>query len=171
MKNNSVKPLCIIESSYLTYCRQVLSYISSRINNMDDAEDLTHDTFLRLMEYKPMLNMETVKYFIFTIARNLVIDYLRRYYKYKEVSSYMYETSPSYVESPESGVISEDILKIEKLRISTLPTQRKTIYNMSRFDEKTTSEISAALNLSVRTVENHLFIGRKEIRKFIRQCI
>lgn len=42
---------------------------------------------------------------------------------------------------------------------------------MSRFEDKSSSEISAKLNLSRRTVENHLFISRKEIREYMKQCI
>lgn len=42
---------------------------------------------------------------------------------------------------------------------------------MSRFDEKSISEISTELSISPRTVENHLFVSRREIREFIKQCI
>lgn len=35
-----------------------------------------------------MLRPETIKYFIFSICRNLVIDYLRRHYKMQEITSY-----------------------------------------------------------------------------------
>lgn len=42
---------------------------------------------------------------------------------------------------------------------------------MSRYENKSASEISASLQLSRRTVENHLFISRKEIREYIKQCI
>lgn len=33
------------------------------------------------------------------------------------------------------------------------------------------AEIAVMLNLLLRTVENHLFIGRNEVREYIRQCI
>lgn len=52
-----------------------------------------------------------------------------------------------------------------------LPLQRRRIYNMSRFEDKTIEEISEELNLSRRTVENHLFISRKEMRSYMKQCI
>ena len=42
---------------------------------------------------------------------------------------------------------------------------------MSRFEGKSASEISANLQLSPRTIENHLFISRKEIREYMKQCI
>ena len=59
----------------------------------------------------------------------------------------------------------------EKRKLRTLPEQRRKIYIMSRFEDKSSSEISAKLNLSRRTVENHLFISRKEIREYMKQCI
>ena len=59
----------------------------------------------------------------------------------------------------------------EKHRLSLLPPQRRIIYTMSRFESKSISDISEELNLSHRTVENHLRIGRHEMREFIKQCI
>lgn len=42
---------------------------------------------------------------------------------------------------------------------------------MSRFEEKNIYEISEELQLSMSTVENHLFTGRKIMRNYIRMCI
>lgn len=64
-----------------------------------------------------------------------------------------------------------DLEACEKYRLSLLPPRRRTIYAMSRFEDKSISDISAELNLSHRTVENHLRIGRHEVREFIKQCI
>lgn len=45
------------------------------------------------------------------------------------------------------------------------------IYTLNRFENKTSPEIANELNLSCRTVENHLFLGRREMREFFRNCI
>jgi DNA-directed RNA polymerase specialized sigma24 family protein len=42
---------------------------------------------------------------------------------------------------------------------------------MNRFEDKSVTDISEELNLSRRTVENHLFISRKEVREYLKQCI
>ncbi len=72
--------------------RWILTYITYRITHRYEAEDLTQDVFVRLLDYKQMLRPDTVKYFLFTIARNIVIDYIRRYYKKQEIDSYIYDT-------------------------------------------------------------------------------
>ena len=38
---------------------------------------------------------------------------------------------------------------------------------MSRYDDMAVDDISARLDLSKRTVENHLRLGRKDIRTFL----
>ena len=91
MENKKMKSVQLIADSYMSYHRSVCFYIYYRINSKDDAEDLAQDVFLRLMDYKQMLRPDTVKFFIYTIARNLVNDYLRRHYKKQEVTSYIYE--------------------------------------------------------------------------------
>lgn len=90
----------IITGSYKEYHSVILSYITFRITHRCEAEDLTQDVFLRLMDYKQMLRPDTVKYFLFTIARNIVIDYLRRYYKKQEVDSYIYDVMPCSTKKP-----------------------------------------------------------------------
>lgn len=161
----------LIVDSYKDYHRSVYLYIYYKVYCKEDAEDLAQDVFIRLLEYKQMLRTDTVKYFIFTIARNLVNDYLRRYYKKQEVWSYMYEHTVTYTNETENKIIADDLAVCEKRKLKQLPPQRRIIYTMNRFEEKPIADISLELNLASRTVENHLFIGRKEIREYIRQCI
>lgn len=171
MENPTMTSIQLVADSYTSYHRSVCLYIYYRINSKDDAEDLAQDVFLRLMDYKQMLRPDTVKFFIYTIARNLVNDYLRRHYKKQEVTSYIYEHTVTYTNETENQIIANDLLACEKQKLYTLPLQRRKIYAMSRYENKSAAEISANLQLSRRTVENHLFISRKEIREYMKQCI
>lgn len=171
MEDIKVTSRCLITSSYKEHYNSVCSYINYRINNWETAKDLSQDVFLRLIDYKQMLRPDTVKFFIFTIARNLLTDYLRRYYKKQEITSYLYDHAVTYTNETESHVIAKELSLLERHKLETLTAQRKKIYVMSRFDEKSISEISTELSISPRTVENHLFVSRREIREFIKQCI
>lgn len=161
----------LISDSYKNYHRSVYLYILYKIRKDEDAKDLSQDVFLRLMDYKQMLRPETIKHFIFSICRNLVIDYLRRHYKMQEITSYFLDQIPTSTNDVESQIIANDISTCEQERVLRLPMQRRKIYVMSRFRHKSSADISACLGLSVRTVENHLFVSRKEIREYIQQCI
>ena len=115
-----------------------------------------------------MLRSDTVKYFIFTIARNLLNDYLRRYYKKQEITSYIYDHAITYTNETESLIIAKELSLLEKHKLGMLSDQRRKVYTMNRFEEKSISEISTELKISPRTVEGHLFKSRREIRQFIK---
>lgn len=161
----------LITSSYGEYHPVILSYITYRITHRCEAEDLTQDVFVRLLDYKQMLRPDTVKYFLFAIARNIVTDYLRRYYKKQEIDSYMYDMTASSTNETEEQIIGNDLMMLEQRRLAVMPEQRRLVYTLNRFEGKSSPEIANEMNLSRRTVENHLFIGRREMRDFFRNCI
>ena len=161
----------LITEYYEEYRQSVFFYICRRIENRSDAEDLTQDAFLRLLEYRMMIRRDTLKYFLFTIVRNLLNDYLRRYYKRQEIDRYLYDTLPVTTVEPESRMVADELRRLESRRVSALPEQRRKVYIMSRFQDKSAEDIAEELKLSQRTVENHLFISRREVREFIRRCI
>lgn len=118
MKDNSKTSIQLITDSYEKYHHRVFLYIYYKINNKEEAEDLSQDVFLRLIEYKQMLRPDTAEHFIYTIARNLVTDYLRRYYKKQEINSYIYDTSSWSTNEVEEQIVADDILKCEKYRMN-----------------------------------------------------
>lgn len=118
-----------------------------------------------------MLRPDTVKYFLFTIARNLVTDYIRRYYKKQEIDSYLYDFTVTSSNDTEEKIIADDLMAMERTRLAAMPEQRRLIYTLNRFEDKSSPEIASELELSCRTVENHLFLGRRDMRDFFRNCI
>ena len=89
---------CDMTIIYKDYRKAVENFFFSRVQNRMDSEDMTQDLFIRLMDYDRMLRADTVKSFIFTIARNMIIDYYRHFYNRIEVED--------YVISPEKNVCS-----------------------------------------------------------------
>jgi RNA polymerase sigma-70 factor (ECF subfamily) len=49
--------------------------------------------------------------------------------------------------------------------IESMPPQRRTIFKMSRYENLSNMEIAIRLNLSVRTVEKHIELALKDLRR------
>ena len=172
MENYRIQKMNLVAHSYNQYFRMVINYINRRINDYDEAMDMAQDVFVRLIEYKDMICEETVKNFIFSIAQNIVIDYIRRKNKKIEIYSYIYDMQSSVTyQTPEEETCVHDLQRIERHYMELLPLQRRKIYYMTRIEEKSNYEISMKLHLSKRTVESHQFTARKEIRKHLLKVI
>ena len=73
---------------YLKYKEYIKNYIAIRICHPHEAEDLAQDVFVRLWEHRAFVNKDTVWSLLFTIARNIVTDKIRRYYKQEDFVAY-----------------------------------------------------------------------------------
>ncbi len=161
----------LIADAYINYRQQVYLYLYNRIGSKEDAEDLSQDVFMQLLDYEKMICGETLTSFIFTITRNLLFSYLRHYQTRQEINTYLYDRAVTCTNDTENRVNVADLRAWEMHRVSMLPARRRKIYEMSRYEDISVEDISKRLQLSKRTVENHLRIGRKEVREYMRQCI
>ncbi len=64
---------------YDLYIEKIYRFIFFKVNSTTDAQDLTSETFLKLWQcLKEGKEIKNLNSFVYTIARNLVIDFYRR---------------------------------------------------------------------------------------------
>lgn len=161
----------IIEEAFERYRSSLVAYSFSRIRNMQEAEDIVQDAFVRLMGYD-VITRETVKSLCYTIVNNIVIDHIRRHYKRNEISSYIYDMEASApVLTPEQVAAFHDLAEQERCLMAHLSPSTRRVYEMTRQGGLSINEIAEQLGLSTRTVECHQFKARKAIREEMRRII
>ena len=171
MENNLHSSRQLIAEAYESLQGKVYGYLLYKVGREEEARDLTQDVFLHLMEYEQVLLPQTIRSFVFTITRNLLADYLRRYYKRQEVDAYLFDTLPTSSSETESVILAHDLQQCEHRAILSLSPQRRKVYELSRFEECSVKEISLTLGMAARTVESHLYASRQQVRDYLKQCI
>ncbi len=159
----------LIASAFETYKSSLMNYVFYRIKDKEESEDIVQDVFLNLLEIGDTVCAATVKSFLFTIARNLVVDRLRRSMKRAEVYSYMYDHTSLCTEITEEIVYARSLEQAERTMVDGLSEQRRKIYMLNRYEGRSVGEIASMLSLSTRTIEAHLFQGRRIVRTYLRQ--
>lgn len=161
----------LITEAYQNYRKPVFLYFLSRIEREEDAEDLAQDVFLRLLEQPEFLQESTLRSLVFTVAHNLLMDYLRRHYKWQEVASHIKETAVLTTNETAYSVVANDLCRQEKTCVERMPALRKNVYRLVRYEGKTPAEVSDALKVPVRNVCDQLYLGRKFVRAYMKECI
>jgi RNA polymerase sigma-70 factor (ECF subfamily) len=152
------------------YKDSVYFMLLKMVNNSDDAEDLTIETFSkafkRLDQYTPQFAFST---WLFKIASNHSIDFIRKK-RIKAVSidqGFSNEDGDSYViPVKEDGLDPEESMqkdeRVQRMRdvVEKLKPRYKRLVELRYFEEKSYEEISEILELPLGTVKAQLFRAR-----------
>lgn len=161
----------LVTDFYMQNKQALCAYIARRIPHPYMAEDMAQDVFLRLWNIRLTVCAETIKSLFYTVATNLVTDYLRRCGKRTDYDAYYMYYGEHASNQTEERVVADSIAEQEWRIVESMPKKRRQIYIMSRYEDKTIDEIVERLGANRRTVETHLFIGRKELREEMKHCI
>ena len=165
-KNNA-----IIEDAYKEYKAMLLFYVSNLINDADEAPDIVQNIFVRLMSYD-IITSDTIKSLCFKIAKNLVIDYVRRNNKRQRIyADVQVSELKNKSITPENEAIFHDLAEKERSIMLNMSPATARVYEMSQIKCMTIDEIAQTLHISRRTVESHQLKGRKIVRDIIHAII
>jgi len=160
-----------------TYHRKLFNYISTIIKSSEISEELVMDVFLKIWQGKEMVTqIENFDAFLFRVARNKSIDFLRSVAKDPKFRDLMWNE----IESISGNRADTSLLNKEfelKLReaISLLSPQRRKVYQLSRDENMNHNQIAVLLGLSRNTVNNHIveaqrFIRTSMVKNFYTTC-
>ncbi len=169
LKRGNVKAF---ESIYEKYFHPIYYFCLKYLKDKNEAEEIVQSLFLKIWEKRQTLNQElNFSSFLFRIAINDICNHIKKKRYEIKYFDYLQGNAKDSHNSTFEQIICNDIdHHLEKL-IDKLPPQRKRIFLMSRKDNLSYEEISTKLNLSVRTVENHIFRTLKYLRKhLVKEC-
>lgn len=152
----------------LTYCRlsaPLKGYVVKRIGNPDDAEDIVQSVFESLLKPGLLISEQTVTKYAYTIAHNLVVDWMRRHACSAKAQDFFAAYSPRSVEDAESRTVVNDIAAMEMKILQKAGEKGARVYMMAVHEGISARDIALSQGMSERTVENHIFRTRKKVRE------
>lgn len=152
---------------YITHRGELLAYVSSRLGNSVEAEDLVQNVFLRLLTSDKMMTDITLPALVYTTARNLIIDFYRRRNHFEAYEHYLKNTD-STEDSTGSILSIRDITEQLERGLARVPENCREIYRLHIYGGMKVSEISQRLGEGYKSVEHRLGIARKSVRQQLR---
>jgi len=147
-----------IRALYLRQRDALVRFLIQRTRDPALAEDIAQETWLRVDHSGAVSELHNPSGYLFRIAGNLAIDYLRLQNRRKlsplEIEAVLHISDDE--PSPEQTAIDRSELRLLVDVISGLPARQRQILLMSRLENKTHSVIADHFDVSTRTVEFEL---------------
>ncbi len=147
---------------YELHYAQLYGFVLKHTDDQQLAEDLVQQAFIKLWQKRTSIySALAFKSYLFTTARNLVIDEYHRKLAEQEaqlVFKDLLQTTPS-------EEVHQTILQEINAAIEALPPKRRRIFEMHKLEGLSHREIAAALSISISTVEKQMVAAMKTLRE------
>ena len=133
------------------------------IKDASVAEDIIQNVFVKMWMRKEQVNPElSVRNYLLVATRNELFDYMRLRYNMlrSDINDAMLDVADGDTDVRERVGFIDSVMR-------SMPDKRREIFAMRYDRNMTNAEIARVLNLSIRTVEKHVDLAIKQIRKTI----
>lgn len=148
-------------------------YLRRFIRYREAADDLAQEAFLRAFAAEAGRTIESPKAFLFKIAKNLALNELARESLVAIEPLGDFERQEVIADSNQVAiddvVDSRERIRLLARAIAALPPQCAKVFILRKMQGMSQKEIAVRLNISVRTVENHVAVGLTRCRAFMRE--
>lgn len=133
-----------------------------------DVDDIVQESYLRLLRRAPDIELKSPKAFLFTIARNLALDCLRRRRNSVEVALAADASAQAMDEaiSADEAERGDEIVLLQAA-IEALPGRCREIFRLRKVEGLSQAQIAARLGISEHTVSAQLTIGFHKCASFV----
>jgi RNA polymerase sigma factor (sigma-70 family) len=170
--DQSGRRLSTILEAYLENEGALKRYLRRFVRSRELADDLAQETFLRAFAAESGRMIEAPKAFLFKVAKNLALNELAR--QSSMATEALGDFEGRAVLEHSSQVAVDDVVDSrERMRllaraIAALPPQCAKVFILRKMRGMSQKEIAVRLNISVRTVENHVALGLSRCRAYMR---
>lgn len=150
-------------SLFLEFFSSLCVFAHRYIDDMETCEDVVQDVFYKIWKNRKSLEINTSgRNFLLTGVRNGSIDYLRK--KELELSWQQKEMFAQTMYTTDEFYSARELEEMLTQALSRLPENIRLVFEQSRFEGKTYTEIAVEQQISVKTVEAYMTKALKQLR-------
>lgn len=159
------------EEVFGQYYSVIRRYLCSKVGDSAMAEELTSQTFERVLRFGHRYQEENLKAWLLKVAKNTFINFYRREKRIREFEQYAVVTGQDFrtmgdysqAPTPEQMVLRKRTL--EEL-VQNVPSEYREIFACREVEDLAYQEIAEKLKIPVGTVMSSLHRARKHLRNY-----
>jgi RNA polymerase sigma-70 factor, ECF subfamily len=160
------------EMIFKTYYQPLCRYAYSFLQDKEEAEEVVQASLITVWEKRQSLSIETsLKSYLYRMVRNSCLNVIKHErVKQQHAAHELYVKEVAYESVAHKIQAAELETKIMQA-MKVLPEQCRLVFQLSRFEELKYQEIADQLQISVKTVENHMGKALKLMREQLKDYL
>lgn len=148
--------------------RRIFLLIYRIVGNVDDAQDLTQETFIKALQRQSQLkDLDKAAQWLSRIAANTAIDFLRRNKRIAFVDVTHLANASNSHESPEQLLLrGERKLHLDG-GLATLTERERMALLLRDVEEMPADQVASHMNCSMATVRSHIANARIKFKRYL----
>ncbi len=160
------------ETIYLRCMEPIRGFLRMVLRNDAVAEDLCQELFVRLWENRHMVNPELNLWsYIKAAAKSSAMNYLRHKQVAEKYTNFRLNMGLNHSNAPDEQLMASELQFLMRGTLNKLPEQRRRVFEMSRDESLSNTEIADRLGISESTVRVHLHKALKELGELLMFCL
>jgi len=167
----------IFDNVYVSECKRLSGFVHKRLNNMHDAEDIIQEVWMRLHTTLREQYIHSPKAWVYTVARNKIIDYHRKKTKLILLIDQNKEHGDSTsslkqrlqtTDSYETEVSDEMIWQAINKAMENLSAKHREAIIEIDINQKTYKELAQESNTNMGTWLSRNHYAKQKLQKYLR---
>lgn len=159
---------------YDLYYPKLINFARIFIKDFSLTQEVVSDVLFKILKNPLLLEQSSdIDNYLFFSVKNQAITYLKKIKLFRshrsveDVKDYLI----SEKSNPEEIFINNELYEIVRKKMEEMPPKRRTIYMLIKEDGLKYKEVANLLDISVKTVEAHMYEAVKPIRKAVREYL
>ncbi|RUA15809.1 MAG: RNA polymerase subunit sigma-70 [Flavobacteriia bacterium] len=152
----------VYERIFRTHYEAVTRYIYFKCGNLQQAEDIVQNVFVKLWKLCSTVSFSKVKAYLYRAAGNAFLN--EKEHEKIVLKHLKKATNPVDHENPEYLMQMEEFHEKLKNAIASLPQKEREVYLLSRIEKKTYAEIAEITGLGVKAIERRMSKALLQLR-------
>ena len=150
-------------TGFFEHYEELIGTWTRRLRNRQQAEDLAHDTFVRVLEARST-EVEQPRAYLHQTARNIAVDAHRREDRREALGLEAFEQSAPHSGDPEHFMHAIQLADSIERALAELPLNCRRIFIWQKIEGLTQQEIAERLGLSKNMVEKYMIRTLRHLR-------
>ena len=158
-----------LEQLMAEFWAPLVLYLLTILGSRDSAQDAAQEAFVCLWERRENWQSGSARALLFTIGRNVALDYQRRAHTRNRWKM----RQPGRLEQQLRPYMPDEELEASEFQarfaaaMETLPPRRREVFELVRFKGLTYHEVADVLDLSPQTVANQMTLAHRGLRSML----